>query len=221
MLKFSRRRGSTLFRYGSLVLAFLLIVLVWTLWNHQRHHVFASRELTLAGTANGIVTMVDDEGNEATLTGSADLFLDGGTQTVRYMDRVMHCKVDWSSGNYLYTFNDGTAFTLPPRQVGSARSGVSGTDDLTPLQQEELSLFATMQRMQDKGSTLPTALWKGLVSLVILLMGMAMICFPAAIWRIGTLPIVRDGEPTEWALISSALAGVFLILTAFLLPFIW
>lgn len=114
MLGYIRRQGSKLFRFGSLFLAFLLVVLIGTLWKNQRHHDFSGRELTLKIVTHEAVVMVDHEGAEATLTGSTDLLLDGGVQTIRYMDRMMQCTVVWSSGNYLYTFSDGTSFTLPP-----------------------------------------------------------------------------------------------------------
>ena len=196
--------------------------MIWVLWINQKHHDFDGRKLTLKSLTDEAVMMVDDEGNEASLTGPSDLYIDGGSQIVQYMKRKIQCTIDWNdSGNFLYTFSDDTTLTLPPQQVSLAQTDIAEAYDLTPLQNEELYLITKMQLLLNKGSTLPVILWKGLVSLVVLLIGMAMLCFPEASWKISTFLIVHDGEPTGWAITSSCLSGAVLIVASFVIPFIW
>ena len=203
--------------FGALATVLILCIVI-----HGRiatASVVGGATLRLTKVSEEGVVMTDGAGNEAVMTGAADLHVSGGAHEYHYLDRQMSCVVDWpQSGDYIYTFSNGTQKNVSQMILGFGGSANDGFAT-SALQREEYALMQKMQNYMRDGNPLRHYIWQGLLGLLLLALGAAMVCFPRAVWQLNTMFTVIGGEPTDWALFGNRAAGFMLIAMAFAVPF--
>ena len=164
------------------------------------------RELATAGHIPSAVVMADRDGNHAILSVSYSGY--STTFTASYLGNVTTREFEAiAERDMIYTFSDSTGWT-----------SASTAEGLTPLQRQERDFIRNLLFFYLNYSARDYIVFP-LVVIGLILVGLVHIFYDKALWRLSHMAFVKNGEPTDFALISCKGMGFMLIVVSFILCF--
>ncbi len=200
------------------IVLFALLIMVCIFRNASyKTYDYKGHRLKLQKVSDYMVTMEDKDKN--VLKMSIDLsksYQYNFKCNVSYLDESISYEDSFENMEFMMTFSDGTKKTMPSYII---QIDEDDADGLTKNQRIEKDLiFKLKDYYIDNKFTLyiSIAIFGGLF----ILLGVSLFVYPESYWRMQTWLMVKDGEPTEFAIVSNQILGIVIIIMAFIVPFL-
>lgn len=187
------------FRRGIALCLALCVVLCGLSWYTRTRFSAMDARFTLARLSKTEAAARDGEGNEAVLTGSRELALDSGVQTLAYRGETVERFLDAQSGNISCRFADGEVV---------AEKELSDSD---APHHAEYRLLRRMVQLYEGRAPRTRLLLALPISLLVCLLGLLMLCFPERNWELTHFLTIADGKPTALALDVIQVCGLLVL----------
>lgn len=200
------------------IVLFALLIMVCIFRNASyKTYDYKGHRLKLQKVSDYMVTMEDKDKN--VLKMSIDLsksYQYNFKCNVSYLDESISYEDSFENMEFMMTFSDGTKKTMPSYII---QIGEDDADGLTKNQRIEKDLiFKLKDYYIDNKSTLYIAI--AIFGGLFILLGVSLFVYPESYWRMQTWLMVKDGEPTEFAIVSNQILGIVIIIIAFIGPFL-
>lgn len=199
MFNWVRAHEGAAFRRGIVLCLVLVLALCGLSWYTRTHFSAMDTRFTLTRLNKTEAVATDRAGNEAVLTGSRELGLDGGPQILTYRGERIEHFISNANAQRSCLFPDGTV--LADRELSDPDAPHSA----------EYRLVDHMVRLYENRTPLARLLVALPVSLIVVVLGLLALCFPERNWELTHFLEVEGGEPTAFALYGIQLTGVLLI----------
>jgi len=209
------RRMARYFLIAFCALSVLLIVLAAVFFTSGRRLDFMGDRLMVTSTAHDGITMQDRDGNQATL--NFDFFDPQGAIIVRYLDITVTRRFSQDFSHTYYTFSDGLVWRNELVWVAGMPHHLSPP---TLQQRAEMELINQMLEIMRSQVSVGMVMFFVILAMAFFLYGLWLICYPEKVWRFTHRNTVLGGEPTDYAIRTNKVAGVLIIIIAFVIVLI-
>lgn len=190
------------FRRGIVLCLALVLALCGLNWYTRTHFLAMDTRFTLTHLNKTEAVATDRAGNEAVLTGSRELGLDGGPQILNYRGKQIEHFLSSANAQRSCLFPDGTV-----------RADRELSDPDAP-HYAEYRLLNHMVQLYENRPPLTRLLIALPVSLIVMILGLLALCFLEHSWELTHFLEVEGGEPTAFALYGIQLTGMLLIVAS-------
>ena len=206
------------FWIGFIGLSALYIFLILSQYTSYNSLIYKDQKFRLVSVDGTQVVLCDGDQLELVFNSAGDLPDKSNCEAIiLYRDEVMRYKRCFANSEKIYTFSDGTQMTEPLYSVARNFSGAeAASSGVSNLQTEEKNL---MDRLYDYYTNFKLArnyIATGFLAVILLLLGSWALFRPTEAWRVQTQLYVKNGEPTDYAIISNRIGGAIIIIFAFI-----